>query len=97
MKKKTDNGVYQGTYLGEIIFRLFDKDERKMREFHEEYKQVCARSGGVVATTKEQEVIANEYRNGGVVSEMAAKYGMSKSAIYSIVSRVARYQFINGK
>lgn len=94
-KLKSFNGLHQNHYLGAIILRMFNNDEKKMKEFHEDYKEHCHYFTPRRMPEKVDFKIAEDYQKGLMQSELAKKYKMTHSKIDTRINRVARYNLMN--
>lgn len=93
-KKLTKPGIYQIAYDGNVVYRMFNEDDEKMRAFHEEYKDNChTRSTRTRVPTKEEFAMVKDWLSGLGKTIIAKKYGLSSpSYVDYTITRVARYQ-----
>lgn len=87
---KSFNGTHQSAYDGAIVFRMFDGDKKGMLEWHEAYKSVLLRSGSMRPASKEDYLIAREYKKGALISDLMQKYHSTKYKIEAAIHRVGR-------
>lgn len=83
-------GRWNKHYQQEVLFRMFNQDEDKMQEFHEEYLQF--RQRGYTARINEKDrKIANDWRSGMTTRELSQKYKMKQSLVDSRIKAVAKH------
>lgn len=76
-------------YQAGIILRMFDGDEKKMQEFHEQYTQHSGRPG---RTPTDFEIkIANDFKKGITSTKIIRDYKITQSKLNTIIKRVYRY------
>jgi Mor family transcriptional regulator len=86
-------GKFNHSYQAKIILRMFEGDEKRMAEFHEDYSNACLYAHANVVPSKQDYAIAADYSEKRMlVRELTQKYKMTHSKVMSAVNRVARYQ-----
>lgn len=88
-KKKRGKVVYNDTYQGEIIQRMFDNNDKKMLEFHENYSNHKKTNGGgyIQPASKRDLDIYNQFCKGVTHSEIEQMTGLSYARIQSAIVR----------
>lgn len=90
---RTINGGIR-TYQGSVIFRMLGSDEKKMKDFTEEYE--AARIWGPVTEPTPQDYkMAEMWGKGMLVREISQKLGVKQSKVQTGVRRVALYKLRN--
>lgn len=85
---------YQATYQGSVIFKMFGEDKKKMREFHEDYKENTGSYGhNQRPPTAKEEKIADEFKLGVKASRLIRDYELrDHSHFNSIISNVWKHR-----
>jgi Mor family transcriptional regulator len=88
-KKSYREGGVPNTLQTSIILRVFNNDEKKLREFYEEYLDHYLYPR--VATIDQKDLaITRNWKSGFTNAELSKKYKMSHSRIESRLRAVAR-------
>lgn len=94
MSKQTS--TFQENYSGVVIARMFGNDDKRVAEFHEDYKNACLHRPQLNVTDKDRS-LAIEFKRGALMSELMRKHKMSYGQVSAAINRAAREKFLQQK
>ena len=89
--KTSFNGLHNKYYQGTVILRMMNGDEKKMKEWHEDYINHLYIHRYVEPTTRDYKV-ADMWGKGMLVREISQKMKMKQNDVSTSLRRVAMHE-----